>query len=101
MPGNVANQVDPQRAVSLAESDLLWYDARDLVVEGKGWTDTESFYNRLPARAEGKVPKSVWSLSKHTAGIAVRFVSDSQPTGALWNGGGAMNPMAATGHRGL
>ncbi|MCP4247977.1 MAG: hypothetical protein GY778_13095, partial [bacterium] len=36
-----------------------------------------------------------------TAGIAVRFVSDSKQIGALWNGGGAMNHMAATGNSGL
>jgi lysophospholipase L1-like esterase len=82
-------------------SDLLWYDARYLTVEGKGWTDTGNFWERLPARAKGKVPKRVWALSKNTAGICVRFVTDSKEIHAIWDGGGAMNHMAATGNSGL
>lgn len=82
-------------------SDLLWYDARYLTVEGKGWTDTENFWERLPARAKEKVPERVWRLSKNTAGICVRFVTDSRQIHAIWDGGGAMNHMAATGNSGL
>ncbi len=50
-----------------AEGALHWTDARDLLVEGKGWTNTVSFYDRLPARAEGKAPKAVWGLSHDSA----------------------------------
>ena len=38
-------------ATSEPESELLWYDAKLLEVEGKGFDDTEIFYERLPARA--------------------------------------------------
>jgi hypothetical protein len=82
-------------------SDLSWYDARYLTVEGKGWTDTENFWERLPARAKGKVPARVWGLSKNTAGICVRFVTDSKEIRAIWDGGGAMYHMPATGNSGL
>ena len=94
-------RLDPGRAIRQADSELLWYDARDLVIEGKGFADTESPYERLPGRAKGRVPKQVWALSKHTAGLAVRFVTDSTRIGATWDGGGAMNHMAATGNSGL
>ncbi len=94
-------RLDPARATSQPSSDLLWYDAKELAVEGKGWTDTEGFYNRLPARAKNVVPDAVWSLSGNTAGIAVRFVTDSSRIAATWDGGGAMNHMAATGNSGL
>ena len=93
--------LDPTRAERLADSDLSWYDARDLGIEGKGWADTENPYERLPARAEAMVPGAVWRLSKHTAGLCVRFVTDSKSIGATWDGGGAMNHMAATGNSGL
>ena len=93
--------LDPATASQEQDSDLLWYDARQLVVEGKGWTDTENFYARLPARAKGKVPEMVWTLSQQTAGLAVRFSTDSQEIAAIWDGGGAMNHMAATGNSGL
>jgi len=32
------------------ETNLLWRDARELAIEGKGWSDTKDFYDRLPAR---------------------------------------------------
>lgn len=83
------------------ESDLLWYDAQKLAVEGKGWTDTENFFERLPARAKGSVPEMVWTLNSRTAGIAIRFSTDSKRIGAIWDGGGAMNHMAATANSGL
>ena len=41
------------------KSPLFWYDARLLMIEGKGWTDTEDLYDRLPAKAQGHVPKAV------------------------------------------
>jgi lysophospholipase L1-like esterase len=63
---------------------LLWRDARDLTVEGKGWTDTQSFYDRLPARAESMVPPAVWRLSHDSAGLRVRFVADGTNIAARW-----------------
>ena len=93
--------LDPARAARQPDSDLLWFDARDLPIEGKGWADTENPYERLPARAKDRVPEAVWKLSKNTAGLCVRFVTDSKRIGAIWDGGGAMNHMAATGNSGL
>ncbi len=97
----IPGKLDPARATTQPSSDLLWYDAKELTIEGKGWTDTEGFYNRLPAKAKDVVPDAVWSLSKHTAGIAIRFVTNSPRIAATWDGGGAMNHMAATGNSGL
>ena len=88
-------------AAAETDSNLVWYDARNLLIEGKGWDDTETFYERLPARVKDKVSKAVWNLKSHTAGIAVRFVTNSEEIGAIWDGGGAMNHMAATGNSGL
>ncbi len=31
-----------------ASKNLIWHDARALTVEGKGWTNTFKFYDRLP-----------------------------------------------------
>lgn len=60
---------------------IVWHDVRDWGVEGKGWSDTAKYFDRLPARAEGKVRDAVWSLSRHSAGMLVRFRSDAQ---AFW-----------------
>lgn len=81
-----------------------WFDIKNLGVEGKGWTETESFYDRLPKKAKGVVRKPVWSLSKHSAGIAVRFVTNATSIKAKWeltSSSIAMNHMAATGVSGL
>ena len=62
----------------------LWFDIRQIDVEGRGWNDTKDFYDRLPARAEGMVRKPVWDLSRNSAGICVRFVTDATSLHARW-----------------
>lgn len=84
--------------------ELAWYDASGLAVEGKGWTDTAEFWHRLPARAKDEVRKEVWGLSTHSAGIAVRFVTDAPKIVARWtvtSASLAMPHMPATGVSGL
>jgi GDSL-like Lipase/Acylhydrolase family/N-terminus of Esterase_SGNH_hydro-type len=76
--------VSTRSATHFAKSDLVWFDIKDLGVEGKGWTDTLTFYDRLPARAKGKVSNSVWSLSHHSAGICVNFITDATRIDARW-----------------
>ena len=51
------------------DGKTLWYDCRDLPLEGKAWADTEAPYDRLPARAKGVVTDAVWGLSHHSAGL--------------------------------
>ncbi len=67
-----------------AESQLRWLDAKELCIEGKGWSDTKQFYDRLPAKADGVVREPVWNLSKDSAGICVRFVTDATEISARW-----------------
>jgi lysophospholipase L1-like esterase len=83
---------------------LLWRDARELTIEGKGWMDTQSFYDRLPARAESIVRRGVWGLSHNSAGLRVRFVSDATRIAARWSLRGKsleMAHMPASGVSGL
>jgi len=67
-----------------AETQLRWLDAKEFGIEGKGWTNTSEFYDRLPAKAEGVVREAVWNLSKDSAGICVRFVTDATEIDARW-----------------
>ena len=97
-------KLDPNFAAADPSGEWLWYDAQHLTVEGKGWTDTEAFYHRLPAKAKGVVRDAVWSLSTHSAGICVRFVTDADKIAAKWevvNANLAMPHMPATGVSGL
>jgi hypothetical protein len=85
---------------------MTWTDIRTLGVEGRGWneSDVESFYDRLPARAKGNVPEVIWNLSKHSAGMHVRFVTNATKISARWMlrcKELAMNHMPATGVSGL
>jgi lysophospholipase L1-like esterase len=66
------------------EGAVQWFDIRPLGVEGRGWNDTKAFYDRLPAKAEGKVRKPVWELSRNSAGLCVRFVTDATTIHARW-----------------
>ncbi len=83
---------------------LLWFNATNFNIEGRGWTDTKLFYDRLPARAEAKVRPPVWDLSRHSAGMCVRFVTDATTIHARWslaNGWLHMQNMTAIGVSGL
>jgi hypothetical protein len=75
-------KIDPKLAVT--EKDVLWYDVRHLDVEGKAWSDTKAPFDRLPAKAEGSVRDAVWGLSRHSAGLCVRFVTDAASIQARW-----------------
>ncbi len=96
--------LDPNMATQSPEGDWLWYDALSLGLEGQGWTELKEPYDRLPAKAEGVVRDAVWSLSRHSAGLAVHFVSDAQKISARWtlrSKNLAMPHMPATGVSGL
>src|SRR5665811_281994 len=65
-------------------SELEWYDARKFTVEGLGFSDVKSPYDRLPGRAEGVVRPEVWNLSHDSAGALVRFVASTTAIHARW-----------------
>ncbi len=64
--------------------ELEWVDAKKLTVEGLGFKDVKSPYDRLPGRAEGVVPAPVWNLSRDSAGALVRFTAASPEIHARW-----------------
>jgi hypothetical protein len=98
---NLLEKIDPSKGVKEPDSDLLWYEAKDLTIEGRAWNDTENFFNRLPGRAKGKVTENVWKQSLQTAGICIRFITNSKQIGAIWDGGEPMYHMANTANSGL
>ena len=62
VPLLAAEPLDPKTGKK--EGELVWYDIRALGVEGQGWTEVKSPFDRLPAKAEGKVRDAVWGLSR-------------------------------------
>lgn len=90
--------------VAAPAEDLVWHKPAEFDLEGRGWTDTEAPFDRLPARAKGKAPEEVWHLSKHSAGECVRFQTDAREIGVRWSLTGAnlaMPHMPATGVSGV
>ncbi len=96
----------PAAASAQDPPPLAWVDARELAVEGRAWPEAElaAPWDRLPSRAEELVRPPVWKLSRHSAGIAVRFETDATAIHARWklrSAELAMPHMAATGVSGL
>ncbi len=56
-----------------------WHDVTQWGVEGRGWVKAERkrWFDRLPAKAEGKVTPNVWNLSRDSSGMMVRFKTDA------------------------
>jgi hypothetical protein len=65
------------------EPTLQWYDVTTWGVEGRAFDDLPRtrWFDRFPSAAEGKVTKAVWDLSRHSAGMMVRFKTDAT---TLW-----------------
>jgi lysophospholipase L1-like esterase len=85
-------------------ADAVWHDVRDWGVEGRGFDDTEAYFDRFPARAKRVVRSAVWNLSRQTSGMSVRFETDSPGIYAryeLTRPERDMPHMAATGVSGL
>jgi len=93
-----------KRTMADAGEGFVWHDVREWGVEGKGWAETEGFYDRLPAKAKGRVREPVWNLSKHSAGMCAHFETDANALRARWtlrSASLAMTHMPATGVSGL
>lgn len=66
------------------DPSLTWHGVREVGVEGQGWIDLKAPFDRLPAKAEKTVPPAVWGLGRHTAGLCVRFVTDTPALAVRW-----------------
>ncbi len=87
-----------------ASSDVVWRNVTGWGVEGRGWPETTRYFDRLPSRAQGLVREPVWDLSRHSAGMNVKFVTDAETIHvrySLLKANLAMPHMPATGVSGL
>ena len=92
--------------VTAAPPAVEWHDVTTWGVEGRLWEDEERlrWFDRFPAAAEKTVPPDVWTLSRDSAGMAVRFETDAQTIRVrmkLLKDDLAMPHMPATGVSGL
>jgi GDSL-like lipase/acylhydrolase family protein/SGNH-like hydrolase/esterase family protein len=89
------------QATEEQKDGLFWVDARELGLEGQGWTDTALPYDRLPARAEEVVNPTVWKIQHRAAGLCLRFETDSPEIHGDWDGGITIMGMTRIGYCGL
>src|SRR5690606_8052703 len=82
-----------------------YYGKESFLIEGTGVAeaDKENAYDRLPASYQGKVRQPVWYLSKNSAGISVRFNTNSSSIKVKWGvlNDTKMNHMPETGIKGV
>src|SRR3954453_3299635 len=74
------SKLDPAMGAAKATAaNVVWHNPEQWGVEGRCWPDEprKRYYDRLPASAEGKVPPAVWSLSRNSTGMVVRFKSNA------------------------
>lgn len=96
--------VTAQDGASTTSKDTISYtNALNYRLIGKGFADTEAPYDRLPTSLKDKVRQPLWDLSKNSAGMAVRFRTDSHFIAARYKltMDRVMNHMAFTGIKGL
>jgi lysophospholipase L1-like esterase len=65
------------QAADAVPDDVVWHDVRDWGVEGRGFSDTEGYFDRLPARAKDVVRKDVWNLSRDSTGMSADFEAET------------------------
>lgn len=95
--------LNPAQASREPQSELDWFDAGLLTVEGRGFDDTVTTFTRLPKSALPKLTEALRNLSNDSAGICVRFETDSTSVSAVWETDkvAGMGHMARTGSNGL
>ena len=86
-------------------SQTTYYGKDHFLIEGTAISESEkeSPYDRLPASYKEKVRPPVWNLSKASAGITVRFMSNSTGIKVKWEvlRDNTMNHMAPTVIKGI
>jgi hypothetical protein len=106
-PASQIETLDPEMAErKQADDGLAWHDVTTWGVEGRILPDAQRkrWFDRLPGAADGKVTKAVWNLSRHSAGMMVRFKTDATAIDIhykLLHANLAMAHMPATGVSGV
>lgn len=85
------------------KQNLVFYGEDFFAIEGATFNEKENLYDRLPLKSKDKVRTAVWNLSQNSAGISLRFFSNSSQIKIKWEllNDTRMNHMAETGIKGV
>ena len=83
--------------------NVVYTDAAEFPLYGKVSDQTDGRYERLPSCLEGVSREPVWYLGRHSAGLFIRFRSNSTSIHARWEStfNNTMTHMTDTGTKGL
>ncbi len=86
-----------------SKQPTTWHDLSEMKVYGKLQDKNTAAFTRFPSTMEKKVRKNVWNLSKHSAGLYVKFQTDAAEIVVRYviDGDIAMPHMPATGVSGV
>lgn len=70
----------------IESNDIRFYGPKFFRLEGTAFPDSlkQNRYHRLPAYAQKLVREPVWELSKSSAGLSIRFKTNSKIIKAKW-----------------
>ena len=91
------------RAARPSTVPVVWHSLDSMPLLGTLAPDASARYSRLPDALKDSVRPDLWSLGLNSAGLSVRFRSDSPRIKMRWKSRNhfGMNHMTATGVRGL
>lgn len=86
-----------------AYAQIVYHNAADFPLLGKAVETTKMRYERFPDSLKYISRSPLWNLSRNSAGLAIRFRSNSTRIALKWENltGNRMNHMTDTGVRGL
>lgn len=87
----------------LSAQNVVYTDASEFPLFGKVSDETDARYERLPSSLKGVSRDPVWYLGRHSAGLYIRFSSNSTSIHAKWEStfNNTMTHMTDTGTKGL
>ncbi len=95
----------PILSISQEQKNVTYFGKDYFILEGTEIDDSlkENRYDRLPLSYKEIVRKPVWKLSKASAGMSIRFLSNSTSISVKWTllKNNKMNHMAETGIKGV
>lgn len=71
-------------AADAPERPWKYVNAKDLRIINKGWNNTQRDFSRLPAVLQDSVRQSLWDRQQCSAGIGVRFATNSSRIGVRY-----------------
>ena len=104
---NSVAKFDPRMAIQSAVVDtngIKWIDGKYLPIEGKYFTNTSAYYDRLPSNVTEKVNGGVRGMKNHSSGLQFRFSTNSKTLHFKWKPikeALAMDHMPSTGVSGI